>query len=445
MLQATVTENRSGRVLLTVGNRQISADTSLPLVKGQQLTLQVHSLGERPVLKLSASTLESPLSSAIRLLLPKQAPMTPLMATLSQLTRSPEPPLPPFISELVRSVVKQMPDTETVADHRALKRAIAESGIFLERRLLQQLHKPVGSLGSNSDFKANLLRLIQLLRHWPGSPGRATTASAPNATTAAGPAADRPSSTTATVTGSEQRTPSAQTTPPASSSQIQRSIQATLSGRTTVSAPSPPASAQVSPGTATGSTTAGSAAGAYPPPLRGSIPTPHSMGRSTLELSTSIANLRTDLLQQADAALARLQLHQLAALPREGERGLLEWLFELPVRRGEDIDLWPLRVVAEQREKQQARHQARRWSVQLAFDLPGLGPMQAQVQLEGEQVSAHFWAEDQATLPLLRDNMHKLRAALGEVGLDVRELECQAGPRPPLRSAGGQPLIREKA
>jgi flagellar hook-length control protein FliK len=168
--------------------------------------------------------------------------------------------------------------------------------------------------------------------------------------------------------------------------------------------------------------------------------------QSSLELLNHVAGFRTDLLQQAEAALARIQLHQLAALPREGEGGLLEWLFEIPVRRGEDIDLWSMRVFAEHRQQQQqTRRQPPSWSVQLAFDLPGLGPMQAQIQLAGEKVSTRFWAEHQDTLPLLREYMHELRQALNEAGLDVGELQCQPGPRPAAKSTGSQALIRDKA
>jgi hypothetical protein len=159
-----------------------------------------------------------------------------------------------------------------------------------------------------------------------------------------------------------------------------------------------------------------------------------------------VAEFPTGLLQQAEAALARIQLHQLAALPREGERGLLEWLFELPIRRGEDLDLWSMRIFSQHRQQQQeSRQQGRSWSVQLAFELPGLGSMQVQVQLAGDRVSTRFWAEHQDTLPLLRRHMHELRRALSEAGLDVGELECQAGPRPAVKSTSNQALINEQA
>ena len=411
LLQATVTESRTGKVLLAVGNRQISAETSLALQKGQQLTLQVRSLGEQPVLKITASQGESPINSAIRLLLPKQGPIPPLLATMGQLAQSSNPSVPSLINELIRSVVKQMPDIQTAATPQGLKKAVSESGVFLERQLLRQHEQPFRPVFIDSDFKANLLRLVQLVRQWPGSSGQ-TTKNAPHSAPAA------------SATGAQP--------PPAPAGSAERG-----------------AAAQATAGAAAG--TGGTApsslpTGALAPPLRGSMPVPQPALQANLALLARVADFRTDLLQQIEAALARIQLHQLAALPREGERGLLEWLLEVPIRRGDDIDLWSMRIFAEHRQQQhEVRQQVPNWSVQLAFDLPGLGPIQAQVQLAGEQVSTRFWAEQQDTLPLLREHMHELRQALSEAGLDVGELECQPGPRPAVKSTGSQALIRDKA
>jgi len=448
LLQATVTESRTGKVLLAVGNRQISAETSLALQKGQQLTLQVRSLGEQPVLKITASQGESPINSAIRLLLPKQGPIPPLLATMGQLAQSSNPSVPSIINELIRSVVKQMPDIQTAATPQGLKKAVSESGVFLERQLLRQHEQPFRPMFIDSDFKANLLRLVQLVRQWPGSSGQTTT-NAPHSAPAASATGAHPPPAPA---GSAERGAAAQTTVPASADQIQRTVQASVSGKAATATAPPPVS------TATLQATAGAAAGtggtapsslptgALAPPLRGSMPVPQPAVQGSLALLARVADFRTDLLQQVEAALARIQLHQLAALPREGERGLLEWLLEVPIRRGDDIDLWSMRIFAEHRQQQhEVRRQLPSWSVQLAFDLPGLGPIQAQVQLAGEQVSTRFWAEQQDTLPLLREHMHELRQALSDAGLDVDQLECQPGPRPAVKSTGNQALIREKA
>jgi flagellar hook-length control protein FliK len=310
---------------------------------------------------------------------------------------------------------------------------------------LQQHAQPFRPLLIDSDFKANPLRLVQLVRQWPGSSGQ-TTATAPHSAPAASATGAQPPA----PAGSAGRGAAAQTT--ASADHIQRTVQASVSGKAAAATAAPTlstASLQATAGAAagTGGTTASSLpTGALAPPLRGSMPVPQPALQGKLALLARVAEFRTDLLQQIEAALARIQLHQLAALPREGERGLLEWLLEVPIRRGDDIDLWSMRIFAEHRQQQhEVRRQVPSWSVQLAFDLPGLGPIQAQVQLAGEQVSTRFWAEQQDTLPLLREHMHELRQALSDAGLDVDQLECQPGPRPAVKSTGSQALIREKA
>jgi len=470
LLQATVTESGIGKVLLAIGNRQVSAQTSLPLEKGQQLALQVRSLGEQPVLKIISALQEPPLASMVRLLLPRQAPFTPLLANMSQLARLPNPPTPPLLNELVRSTLRQMPDIQTVSTQQGLKKAIGDSGIFLESRLVQSTGTPAAPAAIQSDFKANLLRLVQLVRNWPGSSARTGAVAPPPSS---GVPASHPDTLKPGVNippipippAGAAKAPARQ--PPAMPSgftqaaaqpptpdQVQRTARASLPGTTagaarsvTTASPSLPAATAAPP--LTGGSGGAAAAALFnselPAPLRGALPVPQSALQASLDLINRMGNFRADLLLQAEAALARIQLHQLAAVPREGERGLLEWLFELPIRRGDDIDLWSMRLFQERSEQQQeAQQPLQRWMVQLAFDLPGLGPVQAQVQLCNEQVSASFWAEQTDTLPLLREHMHELREALHAAGLDIGDLECQQGPRLAARTGAEHPLIREK-
>ncbi|GMQ88348.1 MAG: flagellar hook-length control protein FliK [Gammaproteobacteria bacterium] len=479
LLQATVSGNSIGKVLLAIGNRQVSAQTSLPLEKGQQLTLQVRSLGEQPVLKIISALRESPLAGMVRLLLPRQGPSTPLLANLSQLARLPNPPTPLLLNELVRSTLRQMPDIQAVSTSQGLKKAIGDSGIFLESRLLKSAGTTASPPVIQSDFKANLLRLIQLVRNWPGSSTRtgADTLPPSTGTPTSTPVTLKPgtntqvpptpaSAGTPKATGPQPpamlpgSVPAAQppATPPGSApaaqpsapDQIQRAARASLPGTTTGSTARPAATPLLPATTAAPLSTSGSSpavllSGEPPAPLRGALPVPQSALQVSLDLINRMGNFRTDLLLQAEAALARIQLHQLAAVPREAERGLLEWLFELPIRRGDVIDLWSMRLLQDGGEQQhEAKQPVKRWAVQLAFDLPGLGPVQAQVQLCNERVSTRFWVEQADTLPLLRKHMHELREALHTAGLDVGELECRRGPRPAEKNGGAQPLIREK-
>ncbi|HHJ16464.1 MAG TPA: flagellar hook-length control protein FliK [Gammaproteobacteria bacterium] len=458
LLQATVTESRIGSVLLAIGNRQVSAETSLPLEKGQQLTLQVRSLGAQPVLKITAGLGESPLAALTRQLLPQQAPLTPLLASIKLLAQHPATPAPAQLNTLVRNIIRQLPDVQAATTGTGLKQAIADSGVFLERRLLQTPAPGAAPPAVNSDFKANLLRLVQLVRNWPGTGHQGSTAGARPSGTPVTPGAppvpvtgSGPTGTALPATATPP--PTAQNAPPtASPDQLQRAVRAGVPARAATDTARPAPAAPP----AAGSTTAAAGSTATPgvvtpggdpaPPLRGTQPVPQSAVQVSLEVLNRLGNFRTDLLQQAEAALARIQLHQLAALPREAERGLLEWLFDLPIRRGDDINLWSLRLYRDGREQaQQQDPQTPRWSVQLAFDLPGLGPVQAQVQLQGEQVSTRFWTEQPDSLPLFREHLHELRGLLQQAGLEVGELDCQPGPRPAVKPAAGALQLSEKA
>jgi len=460
LLQATVTGQSAGKVLLAIGNRQVSAETSLPLEKGQQLTLQVRSPGAQPVLQIISALKGSPLADLVRRLLPRQAPLTPLLASIRQLARLPNPPTPALLTEQLRVTLQQLPDITTVSSPQGLKQAIADSGIFLENRLLQQAAGKTDAPAAPQDFKANLLRLVQLVRNWPAGDARPAVPAGSNAATAGAhplptgtgaplPAAGAAKTTAkpAPSTAGEAPGDTRKVPPAAAADQLRRAARTALPATVTARSPATPVAAATT-GPAVGNVAPAPVTPAgdeLPAPLRGTVPIPQSALQASLDLVNRLGNFRTDLLQQAEAALARIQLHQLAAVPREGERGLLEWLFELPIRRGDDIDLWSLRLLRDNEQPAQAaRRPSPHWTVQLAFDLPGLGPVQAQVQLRDARVSAHFWTEQAGVLPLFRDHLHELHAALSGVGLDVEELNCRHGSMQTGKRGVGQALIREK-
>ncbi len=432
LLQATVGRSEAGRVLLQIGHRQVMAETSLPLQPGQRIDLRVQETGRLPVLRiLSALAEDDPVASAFRQLLPRQAPLAPLLGTLAALTRQSRPALPAALDAAVRKLTADLADSREVARAPGLKEALRNTGLFLEPRLLAGS----GATPPGGDFKANLLRLVRLLRaSLPGAPR----GSAPPAAAAAPPGRARPAA------GADR--PAAEAVD-ARGSPLPLQVLARLQQRM---APPPlrPAAAALPLPPATPGRSIGvrPPASPPPPPLPGRPPRPQAVVARDLEQLVRLGSLRTELLQQAEAALARLHLSQLAAVPREGDRGLIEWLFDLPVRRGDDIDLWSLRVRREGgRPRAGGRRQPAIWTVQLAFDLPALGPVQAQVQLQDDTVSARFWAERPDTVPLLRDHLHELRRTLRDTGLDVGDIECHRGSLPAADTASAAPLIDEQA
>ncbi|VAW77046.1 hypothetical protein MNBD_GAMMA15-1048 [hydrothermal vent metagenome] len=475
LLQATVLESNIGKVLLAIGNRQVSSETSLLLGKGQQLTVQVRSLGDLPVLRITSGLNITPLTQAIRTLLPQQGSMTPLLASLARLTQTANPPVPPLIRNLTRLIVNNLADTTAASQPATLRSAIERSGLFLERQLTQQASagttsNPVPVSAIQSDFKANLLQLIHQLRNWPGSsaPSSPPTQASGTATTPAtvvptgtplppAPATSSDSSSIGTPprsnapvvnTGQTAANPAqAQAqTPTTDTGQVRQTLQPGVQIPLADSRPlaAPPLATTVT-STAAGATS-GTSPGALPgapPPFPGAVPAPQAAARVTIDLVNRIGSLNTELLRQTEAALARVQLHQLASQPRDAERSLLEWLLELPVRRGDEIDLWSMRIAREKQENAAEKQKPqRRWSVQLAFDLPGLGPVQAQVTLNGEQVSTRFWTGNEEALPLFQEHLQELHNMLGNVGLEVGELDCVPGSIPV--KAAAPSLIREK-
>ena len=179
-LQATVLDNSAGRILLSLGHRQVSAQSSLPFERGQALTVEVRSLGAQPVLRIISALQESPVAMAVRLLLPRHAASTPLLANLGVLARNPTTPVPPLIREVARTLVDSLPTINSLNTAAGVKTAIQQSGLLLEHKLLQAATTPnAAPIPVGADYKANLVRLIQLVRNWPGSGPAAPRSSAP--------------------------------------------------------------------------------------------------------------------------------------------------------------------------------------------------------------------------------------------------------------------------
>lgn len=472
-LLATVLENSAGKILLSLGNRQLSAESSLPFKPGQVLTVQVRSLGEQPVLKVIAALQESATAMAVRMLLPRYGPTTPLLASLPLLATTPDSPLPAPVSNIVRVLVQNLPEVAALSTPEGVRAAIRNSGGFLEHHLTlaataQASSQKAVPVSFDADFKVNLLRLLQLVRNWPGGDRgvTATTSQQPDSRPAAsGPATPGPPPSSTEFAAGRPVTPSpgepttdsparsagtapSQPAPAAQPSTSQRAIEA-------AGTPPPPRAAALPGDTGAPATSAGVAPAVNAPasgslnpapPFTGVVPAPQTPAQVTIDLLNRFGHLRTDLLQQTEAALARIHLNQLASLPREAEQRLVEWLFDIPVRRGDTIDLWSARVYRDaDGETRERDRPATQWHVQLAFDLPGLGPVQAQINLQGERVSAHFWAAEPQTLPLLREHLHELRRGMLAAGLAVGDIDCRQGAIAGSAKGPGNPLIDETA
>lgn len=317
-----------GRATLRIEGTLVQAQTTVALSAGQPLHLKVVTDGGQPVLKVvqpavppaaPPATDAATLTQALRAALPRQQPLGPLLADLSALvaqTGSKPQGVPAPIVELARGILAQLPTAPQASTPDGLKRALRQSGTFLEAGLARP---PAASEQppAPADLKAGLLRLVAELRT-----------------------------------------------------------------QTPVQGPANPISA-ASPSGAPA------------------------------------------LLDKIEGALARIQANQLNSLVAE-TTDKPAWLVDLPVRQGDRVDVFRLRV-EEDRAARRGEAESAPWSVWLDFDLAGLGCVRAQVRAQGESVSASFWTEQDGAAALFSRHMDVLHRELTAAGLSVGQLAAQAG------------------
>jgi hypothetical protein len=82
----------------------------------------------------------------------------------------------------------------------------------------------------------------------------------------------------------------------------------------------------------------------------------------------------------------------------------------------------------ERRDEREPKQQL--WRVDLAFDMEPLGPLQIQAQLIKGSLSGQLWAERPYTASLIENNLAGLRERLLASGLNVGDLDCHLGTPP---------------
>lgn len=393
LLQATVIETPSaGRATLAVAGQQLQAETSLPLAKGQSLTLQVTSLDRQPVLEVVAAASQDPVNlqqTALKLNLPRQAPLSPLLAALDKLLTAPaatRAQLPAPTLAAIAEWVAQLPDANELGNPVALKQALRNSGLFLEAHLAEATAAPPAR-----DVKGGLLRLAATLTEQAFDPPSAssTRQSPPPTTGAGGNSAMLPAAT-----------PSTAALPP--------------------SAPAPAHPATVS--------------------IAADVTTKAEIATEIVATATQEGNVNVkDLTQQVGAALARIEIHQLHTLSAAEHTQPL-WVFELPVRDRHGLDLLQLKI--EQREQRNAGRLQKIWSVTISTDLPGLGPLHARVNMTGlNEIHTTVWAEQPETLQLVEAHQDWLLNQFSSAGLNSIELHCLPGRPAPAKFLRPGPLV----
>lgn len=127
-------------------------------------------------------------------------------------------------------------------------------------------------------------------------------------------------------------------------------------------------------------------------------------------------------LRQIESSLTHMQQTQLQNL-NESQPGRPLWLMELPIKDGQDIDLFELRITEEESTERESESK-KIWNVTLKFDLTGLGTIKAHIKMQNDIISTRFFSEKTEVLALFQDNLDFLRNRLNYNGLNVGNIEC---------------------
>jgi flagellar hook-length control protein FliK len=136
--------------------------------------------------------------------------------------------------------------------------------------------------------------------------------------------------------------------------------------------------------------------------------------------------LLKELLKEAEATHARVQLNQVSMLkdPESVSTPNL-WLFDVPVKDKERIELLQVRV--EQHKHNAEELEGDIWEVQLRLDTEQLGPLQAMISLHEQDVKVQLTAQWPDTASLLEVSIDELTNNLSGLGVTVSHMDCQCG------------------
>ncbi len=153
-------------------------------------------------------------------------------------------------------------------------------------------------------------------------------------------------------------------------------------------------------------------------------PIPQIQQPGTNAVADNSVKLLIGLLKSLDGGIARIQTHQLNSLPQEDPLRQI-WQFELPIRNGDNIDLFHFRIGRDSSAKNEVEEHP--WTLTLQMNLSTLGPMRVQIRLVGESVSTIIWSESSATDTLVKGHIEHLRKGYEKAGLEVTRLESFVG------------------
>ena len=378
VLQAVITRMTDKQLFLDI--QGIKANTAKPNISNLQigdiLKLQIEQLRPMPqfrVLGLHQSANADLVSNALRNVTTQETSLVPLLKNIHFVATRPAirpAPLAVDVNAAVRDIFKQIPSPFNLKTAQQIKNQLQNSGIFIENKIKNQLFSALQSLqtknalSTNTPLKTNLKPLLEQ---------------------DLGAQLHRLANIIKTHIYPESNMTKSPQNPVKSDTQV-----------------TPRANAAVNQKAAAQQTS-------------------RAAEQASLQNISQREEAMQTFLRQVESSLTHLQHTQLQNL-NESQAGRPLWLMELPIKDGQDIDLFELRISEE--ESNTEDEDKKIWNVTLQFDLAGLGKIKSHIKMQNEFISAQFYSEKAQTLALFQEHFDFLRGRLNYNGLNVGNLEC---------------------
>ena len=374
LIQAVVTQITDKQLLLDIQGTK--ANTPKPafadLQIGDILKLQIEQLKPMPqfrIVSLQKAANINLVTQALQNIISKNTEISPLLKNISFIANRPAlrpSPLSADVNAAVRNIFKQLPSPFNIKSGPQLKTQLQNSGVFIENKIRNQIFSILQSThihkaSSSLQINANLKPQLEI---------------------DLGAQLHRLANLIRT-----QLTPSKDGLPV---SQIK-----TIANQTIISNPNK---------------------------IEVQHPNRTPVEQASLQNISQREEAMQTFLRQIESSLTHMQHTQLQNL-NESQSGRPLWLMELPIKDGQDIDVFELRISEE--ENTQAEGEKKKiWNVTLQFNLTGLGKIKAHIKMQDDFISTRFFSEKPETLSLFQKNLDFLRGRLNYNGLNVGNIEC---------------------
>jgi hypothetical protein len=330
-------------------------------------------------------------TGALRQLLPQQMPVADVLNQLLQHLSSLQQnkALSPAFTTLLTSLVHNLPQADQLQDPQLLRRAVRDSGLFLEAKLVAGYAPPPSAAQAN---------------HTAGSTETLPLSPVPNA----------PAPTTQPQSESlplPQAAPVSVKAPLWNASEIQATLQQDFKAHL----------------------------------LKIAVALPEQMHSALL--NTEELPVLADMQHKINGALSHLVLEQLASLP-QADTNKQVWFAEIPFVTPQGVETLKLEVEKDGRASQDQANDAQpAWAVTLTLTPPGLATVYCKISYQADSLNTYFWSEDPQALQTLAANKEQLRDRYADVGLSPGAIDVQKGSlqKTVAQRWAGQSLFEDKA